>query len=150
MTAFKYIGMLFKELKLVSSVTRTRRTYQMTTCKPYEITKEAYNDHTEETLGNTNDTSESRYTEEKSRQFKSWFSNLQDEADHSNYDHFNLVVHKSDRDFSTIAIDQALEQNNAVIIGDGGAARLAALKRWMVADPGVSCLIANDEAVSEK
>lgn len=76
MTAFKYIGMLFKELKLVSSVTRTRRTYQMTTCKPYEITKEAYNDHTEETLGNTNDTSESRYTEEKSRQFKSWFSNL--------------------------------------------------------------------------
>ena len=33
----------------------------------------------------------------------------------------NVVVHKSDRHFSAMAIDQAHEQNNAVIKGDGGA-----------------------------
>jgi len=32
----------------------------------------------------------------------------------------NFVVHKSDRNFSALAIDQAHEQNNAVIKGDGG------------------------------
>jgi len=32
-----------------------------------------------------------------------------------------FVVHKSDRDFSAMAIDQAHEQANAVIKGDGGA-----------------------------
>ena len=31
----------------------------------------------------------------------------------------NLVIHKSRRDFSAMAIDQAHEQNNAVINGDG-------------------------------
>ena len=33
----------------------------------------------------------------------------------------NFVVHKSNRDFSGLAIDQAHEQNIAVINGDGGA-----------------------------
>ena len=36
----------------------------------------------------------------------------------------NFVVHKSGRAFSSIAIDQAHEQNNAVIKGDGGAVGL--------------------------
>eukprot|EP00745_Piridium_sociabile_P027883 TRINITY_DN44892_c0_g1_i4.p1 TRINITY_DN44892_c0_g1~~TRINITY_DN44892_c0_g1_i4.p1 ORF type:complete len:307 (+),score=64.28 TRINITY_DN44892_c0_g1_i4:780-1700(+) len=64
----------------------------------------------------------------------------------------NFVVHKSDRDFSAVAIDQAHEQNNAVIKGDGGAVGLtedpSALRRWMVAGPEVSRLVANYEAVS--
>ena len=41
--------------------------------------------------------------------------------------------------FSTMAIDQAHEQNNAVIKGDGGAIGLTedqtALRRWAVAGP---------------
>ena len=36
----------------------------------------------------------------------------------------NVVVHKPRREFSAIAIDQAHEQNNAVIKGDGGAVGL--------------------------
>ena len=44
-----------------------------------------------------------------------------------------------------IAIDQAHEQNNAVIKGDGGAIGLtedkAALRRWMVAGPEISRLV---------
>ncbi len=64
----------------------------------------------------------------------------------------NFVVHKTKRDFSAIAIDQAHEQSNAVIKGDGGAVGLtedqSALRRWMVAGPEVSRLVANYEAVS--
>ena len=64
----------------------------------------------------------------------------------------NFVVHKSGRAFSSIAIDQAHEQNNAVIKGDGGAVGLtensSALRRWMVAGPEVIRLIGRYEAVS--
>ena len=64
----------------------------------------------------------------------------------------NFVVHKSEREFSALAIDQAHEQNNAIIKGDGGAIGLtedpAALRRWMVAGPEVCRLIAEYEAVS--
>ena len=64
----------------------------------------------------------------------------------------NFVVHKSRREFSALAIDQAPEQNNAVIKGDGGAIGLTedpgALRRWMVAGPEVSRLVAGYEAVS--
>lgn len=64
----------------------------------------------------------------------------------------NFVVHKSKREFSALAIDQAHEQNNAVIKGDGGAIGLTedpgALRRWMVAGPEVSRLVAAYEAVS--
>ena len=49
----------------------------------------------------------------------------------------NFVVHRSQRECSALAIDQAHEQNNAVIRGDGGAIGLAedpvARRRWMVA-----------------
>lgn len=64
----------------------------------------------------------------------------------------NFVVHKSKREFSALAIDQAHEQNNAVIKGDRGAIGLTedpgALRRWMVAGPEVSRLVAAYEAVS--
>ena len=64
----------------------------------------------------------------------------------------NFAVHKSQRHFSSIAIDQAHEQNNAIIKGDGGAIGLtedpAALRRWMVAGPEISKLVANYETAS--
>ena len=64
----------------------------------------------------------------------------------------NFVTHKSRREFSAIAIDQAHEQNNALIKGDGGAVGLTedpgALWRWMVAGPELSRLIAGYEAMS--
>ncbi|KAK6175971.1 hypothetical protein SNE40_014343 [Patella caerulea] len=51
-----------------------------------------------------------------------------------------------------MAIDQAHEQNNAVIKGDGGAMGLtedpSALWRWMVAGPEVSRLLFGYEAMS--
>ena len=64
----------------------------------------------------------------------------------------NFVVHKSRRELSAIAINQAHEQNNAVIKGDGGAVGLTedpgALQRWMVAGSELSRLIAGYEAMS--
>ncbi|KAK6167167.1 hypothetical protein SNE40_021262 [Patella caerulea] len=51
-----------------------------------------------------------------------------------------------------MAIDQAHEQNNVVIKGDGGAIGLtedpSALRRWMVAGPEVSRLLSRYEAMS--
>ena len=47
--------------------------------------------------------------------------------------------------FSAMAIDQAHEQNNAFVKGDGGAVGLtenpSALQRWMVAGPEVARVI---------
>ena len=34
---------------------------------------------------------------------------------------WNIIVHKSSRQFSLVIIDQALEQANAVVKADGGA-----------------------------
>ena len=52
-----------------------------------------------------------------------------------------FVVHKTRQVFSGIPIDQAHEQNNALIKGDGGAVGLtnnpSALLRWMIAGPEV-------------
>lgn len=54
----------------------------------------------------------------------------------------NFVVHKTKHEFSALALDQAHEQANALIKGDGGAIRLtenpSALRRWMVPGPEVS------------
>ena len=51
----------------------------------------------------------------------------------------NYTVIKTGRPFSAMAIDQAHEQNNACIKGDGGAIGLtedpSALKRWMLCGP---------------
>lgn len=56
-----------------------------------------------------------------------------------------FVVHKTKRPFSAITIDQAHEQNNKVVKGDGGAVGLLqnpkALLRWMVAGPELARLI---------
>ena len=64
-----------------------------------------------------------------------------------------FVVHKSSRDYSAMAIDQAHEQANAVIKGDGGAVGVtenpSALRRWMVSGPEVSHLVAQYKAVSQ-
>ena len=53
------------------------------------------------------------------------------------YNAFNFTVQKTRKGFSSIPIDQAHEQNNALIKGDGGAVGLAdnpsALNCWMVA-----------------
>lgn len=64
----------------------------------------------------------------------------------------NFVVHKSAREFSAIAIDQAHEQANAVIKGDGGVIGItedpSALRRWMVAGPEISHLVSEYEKAS--
>ena len=61
------------------------------------------------------------------------------------YNSGKFVVHKTRRVFSSIPIDQAHEQNNALIKGDGGAVGLtnngSALQRWMVAGPEVSRVV---------
>ena len=62
--------------------------------------------------------------------------------------HFS--IRKTEKAFSMIAIDQAHEQNNAVIKCDGGAIELTvdktALRRCMVAGPEISRLV--DELVA--
>ena len=64
-----------------------------------------------------------------------------------------FVVHKSMTEFSGLAIDQAHEQANAVIKGDGGAIGItedaSALRRWMVAGPEVSRLVGQYELASQ-
>ena len=64
-----------------------------------------------------------------------------------------FVVHKSSRDFSAITIDQAHEQANTVIKADGGPIGVTedppALRRWVVAGPEVSQLVAQYEIASE-
>jgi len=66
----------------------------------------------------------------------------------------NFVVKKSKRAFSALAIDQAHEQNNASVKGDGGAVGLtenpAALRRWMVCGPEMARLIHEFEESTEK
>ena len=64
------------------------------------------------------------------------------------YKHFSegcFTVHKTIRQFSDIALDQAHEQVNAEVKGEGGAVGLtenpAALRRWMVAGPEVSRMV---------
>lgn len=62
----------------------------------------------------------------------------------------NFVVKKTTHSFSSIAIDQAHEQNNASVKGDGGTVGLtenhAALRRWMVSGPEMARLIGEFEA----
>ena len=70
------------------------------------------------------------------------------------FENGNFVVHKSSRAFSRIPIDQAHEQNNKCVKGDGGAIGLtentSELRRWMVAGPEISRLIAEFEAAMEE
>jgi hypothetical protein len=56
-----------------------------------------------------------------------------------------FTVQKTRKVFSSIAIDQAHEQNNALIKGDGGAVGLtdnpSALHHWMTAGPEVARVV---------
>lgn len=65
----------------------------------------------------------------------------------------HFVFQKTKRPFSKIALDQAHEQNNALIKGDGGAVGLtdnpSALRRWMVGGPEVSRVIQEFETSLE-
>ena len=67
----------------------------------------------------------------------------------------NFVIRKTNNPFSAIAIDQAHEQNNAIIKGVGGAVGLlsedldAALRRWEVAGPEVCRLLLEYERLNE-
>ncbi len=66
----------------------------------------------------------------------------------------NFIVKKSKRSFSAISIDQAHEQNNAIVKGDGGAIGLTenstALHRWMVSDLEMARLIGEFQTSDEK
>lgn len=57
----------------------------------------------------------------------------------------HFAFHKTKKHFSAMALDQAHEQNNAIVKGDGGAVGLtqkpAALARWMVAGPEMARLL---------
>ena len=61
-----------------------------------------------------------------------------------------FTVHKTPRRFSAIAIDQAHEQNNGMVKGDGGAVGLtenpSALRRWMISGPEMARLVKEFEA----
>lgn len=65
-----------------------------------------------------------------------------------------FVVKKTRHAFSAIAIDQAHEQNNACVKGDGGAIGLtenpAALRRWMISGPEMARLLGEFESSMEK
>ena len=65
----------------------------------------------------------------------------------------NFVIRKSDRPFSSMPIDQAHEQNNALVKGEGGAVGLtenpSALRRWMVAGPEMARMVSEFEQLSD-
>lgn len=71
---------------------------------------------------------------------------------HLQFKNGKFVVFKSLRPFSSMAIDQAHEQENAIIKGEGGVVGVtedpSALRRWMVAGPEVSRLTEEYEALS--
>ena len=62
-----------------------------------------------------------------------------------------FVVHKTQHSFSGIPLDQAHQQNNKRVKGDGGVVGLtengAQLQRWMVAGPEVSRVVNEFETV---
>ena len=65
----------------------------------------------------------------------------------------NFTVKKTTHAFSRMAFDQAHEQNNALVKGDGGAVGLtenpAALRRWKVSGPEMARVIAEFQTTSE-
>ena len=65
----------------------------------------------------------------------------------------NFVVNKTNRTFSSLPIDQAHEQNNKIVKGDGGAIGLTVsstqLLRWMVSGPEISRIIKDFELSQE-
>ena len=66
----------------------------------------------------------------------------------------NFAVCKTHRKFSAMSIDQAHEQNNALVKGGGGAVGLtqnpAALRKWMCGGPEIARLIKEFESAMEE
>ena len=66
----------------------------------------------------------------------------------------NSVLHESSRKFSSFALDQAHEHNNALVKGDGGAIGItehpSALLRWMTAGPEICQLTKEYEDTNTK
>ena len=64
------------------------------------------------------------------------------------------MVHKTTRTFSSIALDHAHEQVNAIIKGEGGAVGLtenpAGLRRWVVAGPELARMVQEFEETSSQ
>ena len=58
---------------------------------------------------------------------------------HAHFLNGHFTINKTGNAFSAMAIDQAHEQNNAAVKGDGGAVGLtenpSALKCWMICGP---------------
>lgn len=73
---------------------------------------------------------------------------------HKNFPEGKFTVKKTTHSFSSIAIDQAHEQNNACVKGDGGAVGLtenpAALRCWMVSGPEMARVIGEFKISTEK
>ena len=66
----------------------------------------------------------------------------------------NFTVRKTNRVLSSMALDQAHEQNNAAVKSDGGVVGLtqspSALGRWMVAGPELMRMTSEFEASPER
>lgn len=62
-----------------------------------------------------------------------------------------FVVHKTNHKFSAISLDQAHEQNNAIVKGTDGAVGLltdaSALRRWLISGPEISRIVNDFEHV---
>ena len=73
---------------------------------------------------------------------------------HQEFTNGSFVVHKTEKVFSSIALDHAHEQVNAQVKGEGGAVGLtenpAALRRWMIAGPEVARIIQEFEETYSK
>ena len=71
---------------------------------------------------------------------------------HSEFLQGNFVLHETDRQFSSLALDQAHEHNNALVKTDGGAIGItenpSALLRWMTSGPEVCQLVKEYDASS--
>lgn len=68
----------------------------------------------------------------------------------SKFEDGHFTVKKTPRNFSRMAIDQAHEQNNSIVKGEGGAVGLTdnpnALRRWMISGPELARLVNEFEA----
>ena len=64
------------------------------------------------------------------------------------------MAHRTTRSVSGMALDQAPEQLNTLVKGEGGAVGLtenvAALRRWIVAGPEISHMIQEFEGFSQQ
>jgi hypothetical protein len=64
---------------------------------------------------------------------------------HAEFCNGNFALRKTQKPFSALAVDQAHEQHNAIVKGDGGAIGLTqdptALRRWMLAGPEICRLL---------